>query len=80
MGEAQPQYADLNVDNVVMVTMPQPIVVQMVRTGGIALGNLTFDVSRASGLYPDIVMGGPAPLRELSSLAPTSTRSPRTNG
>jgi Bacterial extracellular solute-binding protein len=66
--KAQPQYADLNVDNVVMVTMPQPIVVQMVRTGGIALGNLTLDVSRASGLYPDIVMGGPAPLRELRKL------------
>src|SRR4029453_18165588 len=52
--KAQPQYADLTVDNVVMVTMPQPIVVQMVRTGAIALGNLTLDVSRASGLYPDI--------------------------
>lgn len=66
--KSQPQYADLNVDNVVMVTMPQPIVVQMIRTGGIALGNLTFDVSRASGLYPDIVMGGPAPLGELRKL------------
>src|SRR6476660_7902147 len=48
--------------------MPQPIVVQMVRTGAIALGNLTLDVSRASGLYPDIVMGGPAPLQELRKL------------
>jgi hypothetical protein len=66
--KAQPQYADLNVDNVVMVTMPQPIVVQMIRTGGIGLGNLTLDVSRASGLYPDIVMGGPAPLGELRKL------------
>ena len=66
--KAQPQYADLTVDNVVVVTMPQPIVVQMVRTGAIALGNLTLDVSRASGLYPDIVMGGPAPLRELRKL------------
>jgi hypothetical protein len=66
--KAQPQYADLNLDNVVVVTMPQPIVVQMVRTGAIALGNLTLDVSRASGLYPDIVMGGPAPLGELRKL------------
>jgi hypothetical protein len=56
------------VGNVVVVTMPQPIVVQMVRTGAIALGNLTLDVSRVSGLYPDIVMGGPAPLRELHKL------------
>ena len=67
--KAQPQYADLNLENVVVVTMPQPIVVQMVRTGAIALGSLTLDVNRASGLYPDIVMGGPAPLQELRKLA-----------
>ena len=66
--KAQPQHADLNVDNVVVATMPQPIVVQMVNSGAIALGSLTLDVSRASGLYPDIVMGGPAPLRELRKL------------
>ena len=54
--KAQPQHADLNVDNVVVATMPQPIVVQMVNSGAIALGSLTLDVSRASGLYPDIVM------------------------
>jgi hypothetical protein len=64
----QPQYAHLSLDNIVVVTMPQPIVVQMVRTGAIALGNLTLDVSRASGLFPDIVMGGPAPQRELRKL------------
>ena len=66
--KAQPQYADLKLDNIVVVTMPQPIVVQTVRTGAVALGNLTVDFSRASGLYPDIVMGGPAPLRELRKL------------
>ena len=64
----QPQYAHLNLDNVVVVTMPQPIVVQMIRTGAVALGNLMLDVSRASGLFPDIVMGGPAPQRELRKL------------
>ena len=55
--KSQPQYADLDLDNIVVVTLPQPIVVQMIRTGGIALGNLTLDVSRKSGFYPDIVMG-----------------------
>src|SRR5260370_29384254 len=40
----------------------------MVRTGGIALGNLTLDVSRRSGFYPDIVMGGPDPLQALRKL------------
>ena len=64
----QPQYADLDLANIVVVTLPQPVVVQMVRTGGIALGNLTLEVSRKSGFYPDIVMGGPQPLRELRKL------------
>src|ERR1700681_491616 len=63
--KSQPQYADLDLDNVVVVTLPQPVVVQMIRTGGIALGNLTLDVSRKSGFYPDIVMGGGDPLRQL---------------
>jgi hypothetical protein len=54
----QPQYAHLSLDNIVVVTMPQPIVVQMVRTGVIALGNLTLDVSRASHLFPDIAWAG----------------------
>jgi hypothetical protein len=66
--KSQPQYADLDLDNIVVVTVPQPIVVQMIRSGGIALGNLTLDVSRKSGFYPDIVMGGPAPLRQLRKL------------
>ncbi len=66
--KTQPHYADLNLDNVVLVTLPQPIVVQVVRTGAVALGNLTIDFTRASGLYPDIVMGGPAPLQELYKL------------
>jgi len=43
-------------NNVVALTMPQPNVVQAVRTGGIALGNLTLDISRASGFYPNILM------------------------
>src|SRR5450755_3623198 len=64
----QSQYADLDLENVVVVTVPQPVVVQMVRAGGIALGNLTLDVSRKSGFYPDIVMGGLDPLRELRKL------------
>ena len=66
--KSQPQYADLDLENVVVVTVPQPIVVQMIRTEGIALGNLTLDVSRKSGFYPDIVMGGPNPLRQVRKL------------
>src|SRR5712671_7965207 len=66
--KSQPQYADLDLANIVVVTLPQPVVVQMIRAGGIALGNLTLDVSRKSGFYPDIVMAGPDPLREVRKL------------
>jgi hypothetical protein len=66
--KSRPQYADLDLGNIVVVTVPQPVVVQMIRTGGIGLGNLTLDVSRKSGFYPDIVMGGPDPLRQLRKL------------
>jgi Bacterial extracellular solute-binding protein len=60
-----PQYADLDLTNIILVTLPQPILVQMIRTGGVALGNLSLDVSRTSGFYPDIFMGYPEPLRQL---------------
>ena len=62
---SQPQYADLDVDNIVVSTLPQPILVEAIRSGGITLGNLTLEVSRRSGFYPDIFMGYPAPLRQL---------------
>jgi len=45
--------------------LPQPILVEAIRAGGIALGNLTLEVSRRSGFYPDIFMGYPEPLRQL---------------
>jgi Bacterial extracellular solute-binding protein len=66
--KSQPQYADLDLDNIVVVTVPQPVVVQMMRTGGIALGNLMLEISRKSGFYPDVVMAGPEPLRQLRKL------------
>ena len=40
----------------------------MICAGGLALGNLTLDVSRSSGFYPDIFMGYPEPLRQLRKL------------
>jgi hypothetical protein len=66
--KSQPQYADLDLTNIVLVTLPQPILVQMIRTGGVALGDLTLDVSRTSGFYPDIFMGYPEPLQQLHQL------------
>src|SRR5216684_6615812 len=37
---SQAQYADLNLDNIVVSTLPQPILVEAIRAGGIAVGNL----------------------------------------
>jgi hypothetical protein len=72
--KSQPRYADLDLDNIVVVTIPQPAVVQMIRTGAIALGNLVLEVSRKSGFYPDIVMAGPEPLRQLRKLGAIEPR------
>jgi hypothetical protein len=66
--KSQPKYANLDLTNIILVTLPQPILVQMIRTGGVALGNLSLDVSRDSGFYPDIFMGYPEPLRQLHQL------------
>src|SRR5258708_6573970 len=60
--KSQPQYADLDLDNIVVVTVPQPILVEAIRAGGIAPRNLTLEVSRRSGFYPDLFMGDPEPL------------------
>jgi hypothetical protein len=73
---AQAAYAGLALDNIVVVTLPQPMIVRMLLSGGVSLGNLTIEVSRASGLYPDIVMGGTAPLKQLrkASIVEAETR------
>ena len=63
--KSQLQYADLDLDNIMVSTLPQPILVEAIRTGGIAVGNLTLEVSRGSGFYPDVFMGYPEPLRQL---------------
>jgi hypothetical protein len=66
--KSQPAYADLDLDNIVVVTLPQHVLVQMIIDRGVALGNLTLDVSRKSGFYPDIFMGYPGPMRQLHQL------------
>jgi molybdate transport system substrate-binding protein len=65
----QPRYAALALDNIVVVTLPQSMIVAILLGGGLALGNMTLAVSRASGFYPDIVMSGAAPLARLRQAA-----------
>jgi hypothetical protein len=70
------QYPNLVLDNIAIVTLPQPMIVGMLIGGGITLGNLTIEVSRASGFYPDIVMGGAAPLTELRKAGIVAAEAP----
>ena len=67
--KSQPQYAPLGLDNIVIVTLPQQMIVGMLLEGGISFGNLSLAVSRASGFYPDLVMGGAAPLAKLREVS-----------
>src|SRR5262249_3577342 len=66
--KARPRSAASPLANIGGVTLPQPVCIQMTRTGAGTLGNLTLDVSRQSGFYPDIFMGYPEPLRQLRGL------------
>jgi hypothetical protein len=53
------------VDNIVVVTLPQRMIVDMLQGEGISFGNLTLEISRVSGFYPDIVMAGTEALKTL---------------
>jgi len=64
--KAHPRFAALNLDNIVVVTLPQTVLVEMMANGGVRLGNLTLDVSRKSGFYPDIFMGYAKTLEQLA--------------
>jgi hypothetical protein len=68
---AQPQYAGLELGNIVVVTLPQPMIVGMLLSGGIALGNLTLEVSRASGFIR--TSSWAAPHRSRNCIAPRSS-------
>src|SRR5262249_11055677 len=74
--KSQPRYADLDLDNIVVVTIPQPAVVQMTRTGVFALRTRVREVSPKSGSPPNIVRPGPGPLRELRKPGATDPRAP----
>jgi len=63
--KAQPEYGNLRLENIVLVTLPQPMIVQAILTGGLGLGSAVLPVAPGRGIYPDMVMGGPLPLRKL---------------
>jgi hypothetical protein len=63
--KAEPRFADLDLGEIAVVTLPQPIIVAILRRGGLKLGNAVIEVSTSSGFYPDVVMAGAEPLHEL---------------
>jgi hypothetical protein len=50
---------------ILVVTLPQPMIVRMLTEGGIALGNAVLPIGPDKPVFPDLVMGGLAPLRQL---------------
>ncbi|HEX9522870.1 MAG TPA: hypothetical protein VF949_07870 [Reyranella sp.] len=56
---------DADAARILVVTLPQPMVVRMLTEGGISLGNAVLPVGRDKPVFPDLVMGGVAPLRQL---------------
>jgi len=50
---------------ILIVTLPQPMIVRMLTEGGISLGNAVLPVGPDKPVFPDLVMAGLAPLRQL---------------
>lgn len=51
---------------ILIVTLPQPMVVDILVKGGVRLGNAVIPVGRDQHVFPDFVMGGEQPLRQLA--------------
>ena len=51
---------------ILVVTLPQPMVVDILLKGGVRLGNAIVPVGRERNVFPDLVMGGEQPLRRLA--------------
>src|SRR5207245_7592754 len=57
---------EVDAGKILIVTLPQPMIVDMLLKGGIRLGNEIVPIGRDQHVFPDLVMGGPAPLRQLA--------------
>src|SRR5256886_6763211 len=62
--KADRRFANVRLEDIAVVTLPQPIIVAALRQGGLKLGNAIIEVSARSGFYPDIVMAGERPVRD----------------
>jgi hypothetical protein len=56
---------DADAARILVVTLPQPMVVRMLTEGGISLGNAVLPIGPDKPVFPDLVMAGLSPLRQL---------------
>ena len=56
---------EVDAAQILVVTLPQPMVVRMLTEGGISLGNAVLPIGPDKPVFPDLVMAGLAPLRQL---------------
>jgi len=59
------QTCKADASRILVVTLPQPMIVRMLTEGGISLGNAVLPIGPDKPVFPDLVMGGLAPLRQL---------------
>jgi Bacterial extracellular solute-binding protein len=52
---------------ILIVTLPQPMIIDVLLKGGVRLGNAVLPVGRSERVFPSIVMGGRAPLAQLAA-------------
>ena len=57
---------DIAAADILIVTLPQPMVVEMLLKGGITLGSAAVPIHKP-GVFPDFVMGGSEPLQRLAA-------------
>jgi hypothetical protein len=57
---------DIAASDILIVTLPQPMVVEMLLKGGIRLGSAAVPIHKP-GVFPDFVMGGSEPLQRLAA-------------
>ncbi len=52
---------------ILIVTLPQPMIIDILLKGGVRLGNAVLPVGRSERIFPAIVMGGQDPLARLAA-------------
>lgn len=56
----------INAEEILIVTLPQGMIVDMLLRGGLRMGNAVLSVGLTQPVFPDIVMAGPQALKKLA--------------